>query len=97
MKCSEPMLRGRQEPSGKSLKEPMKAIRSDRSKSFPEVIYIAPGEKTCVSDLIRRRAYELFEQRGRQPGHDVEDWLQAEQELIQQMSTRLEGNETWPR
>ena len=28
------------------------------------------------------RAYQLFEQRGRQDGHDVEDWLQAEEELI---------------
>jgi hypothetical protein len=30
---------------------------------------------------IARRAYELFEQRGREHGHDVEDWLQAEREL----------------
>ena len=43
-------------------------------KSPWEVTYIAPGEKTGVSDLIRRRAYELFVKRGRQPGHDVEDW-----------------------
>ena len=27
------------------------------------------------------RAYQLFEQRGRQDGHDVEDWLQAEAEI----------------
>jgi len=51
----------------------------NRSKTIPDAIYIAPGAKTCVSDLIRRRAYELFEEHGRQPGHDVEDWLQAEQ------------------
>jgi hypothetical protein len=36
-----------------------------------------------VSELIRRRAYELFEARGNQPGHDVEDWLKAERELGQ--------------
>ena len=34
-----------------------------------------------VEDLVRRRAYELFEARGHQPGHDVEDWLQAEREI----------------
>ena len=30
---------------------------------------------------IRGRAYELYLARGAQPGHDVEDWLQAEREL----------------
>jgi hypothetical protein len=30
---------------------------------------------------VRVRAYELFEQRGREDGHDLEDWLQAEDEL----------------
>jgi len=27
-------------------------------------------------------AYELFEQRGREHGHDVEDWLRAEQIIL---------------
>jgi Protein of unknown function (DUF2934) len=30
---------------------------------------------------IRRRAYELFEARGREHGRDTEDWLAAEQQL----------------
>ena len=30
---------------------------------------------------IRRRAYELYLERGEEPGHDLEDWLQAEREL----------------
>jgi hypothetical protein len=34
-------------------------------------------------EQIRARAYELFEQRGGEPGHDVEDWLQAEAEVTQ--------------
>ena len=34
-------------------------------------------------DAIARRAYERFEKRGRQPGHDQEDWLEAERELKQ--------------
>ena len=32
---------------------------------------------------IRARAYQLYQARGRQPGHEVDDWLQAEYELIQ--------------
>jgi len=30
---------------------------------------------------IRNRAYEIYLQRGEQPGHEVEDWLLAELEL----------------
>jgi outer membrane protein TolC len=30
---------------------------------------------------IAQRAYELYEQRGRQEGLDLEDWLKAEREL----------------
>jgi hypothetical protein len=30
---------------------------------------------------IRARAYEIYLQRGGQPGDEVEDWLQAEREL----------------
>jgi len=32
-------------------------------------------------ECIRKRAYELFEMRGRQPGHELRDWLQAEREI----------------
>jgi hypothetical protein len=32
-------------------------------------------------DLIARRAYELYELRGRQDGHDQDDWYEAEREL----------------
>jgi hypothetical protein len=32
-------------------------------------------------ELIRVRAYELFEQRGCEHGHDTEDWIQAEKEI----------------
>ena len=34
-----------------------------------------------TDDQIARRAYELFEQRGRQHGHDIDDWLQAERDI----------------
>jgi Protein of unknown function (DUF2934) len=30
---------------------------------------------------VERRAYELYEQRGREDGHDWDDWLQAEREM----------------
>ena len=30
---------------------------------------------------IRDRAYEIYLQRGAQPGYELEDWLQAQREL----------------
>ena len=32
-------------------------------------------------ELIRRRAYELYEQRGEGGGNNLDDWLQAEAEV----------------
>ena len=39
-----------------------------------------------LEQRIRLRAYEIFEQNGRQDGHDWDDWLQAEAELTQQQT-----------
>jgi hypothetical protein len=36
-----------------------------------------------TQDDIARRAYEHYEERGRQPGHELDDWLQAETEMRQ--------------
>jgi hypothetical protein len=41
-----------------------------------------PAETPGVEhELIARRAYALYERRGRAHGHDWDDWLQAEREL----------------
>jgi hypothetical protein len=32
---------------------------------------------------IAARAYQIYLERGRVPGHDMDDWLQAEYELMQ--------------
>lgn len=39
-------------------------------------------------DAVTRTAYELYEQRGRQDGHDFEDWLQAEAIVRGQIALR---------
>lgn len=45
-----------------------------------------PPRKTPVpaalEDQIRLRAYELYEARGRQDGHGLDDWLRAEAEIL---------------
>lgn len=35
-----------------------------------------------IEDEIRRRAYELYEERGRQDGFQEEDWARAETEIL---------------
>ncbi len=42
-------------------------------------VYVLSEEQL---EQIRRRAYELYKARGQEDGHDVEDWLQAEAEII---------------
>ena len=41
----------------------------------------ATVEPRNIEEDIRIRAYELFEARGREEGHDLDDWLRAEEEL----------------
>ena len=47
------------------------------------VAQLAPAAASALSveEQIRQRAYQLYEQRGCEHGHDVEDWLMAEREL----------------
>ena len=35
-----------------------------------------------IQEEIRERAYQLYEQRGKIEGRDLEDWLEAEAELL---------------
>jgi hypothetical protein len=32
--------------------------------------------------MIRKRAYELYEKRGKQEGNELDDWLKAEIEVL---------------
>ena len=44
----------------------------------PNTVAIASG---VTEGDIARRAFELYCDRGREDGHDVDDWLNAEREL----------------
>jgi len=41
----------------------------------------ANAKDSGLYERIAQRAYELYEQRGRQAGYESEDWLQAEREI----------------
>ena len=60
---------------------------NDKNPKFPAIYGIRYGTDTSgltvenAPEFIRKRAYQLFEMRGRQPGHELGDWLQAEHEI----------------
>lgn len=39
-------------------------------------------------EAVRSRAYEKYEERGREQGHDLDDWLDAERELQETQEDR---------
>ena len=63
-----------------------------RTPTMPALIRTTNQTTESASELqeqVRRRAYELYEQRGRNDGHDLNDWLQAELEMTQQTSKSI--------
>jgi hypothetical protein len=42
-----------------------------------------------LHERIARKAYELYEQRGWQHGHDLEDWLEAERMILAEMKAQI--------
>ena len=58
-----------------------------QSSNQPAILKLLDGDPFLqrmgeIHDILARRAYELFDGRGRQHGHDLEDWLHAESELL---------------
>ena len=51
----------------------------------------ASAGNSARDEEIRRRAYEIYLERGEQPGRDLEDWLQAERELEGGMLSRAQA------
>ena len=54
-----------------------------RAKKLP--IEMLPRE-----ERIRRRAYELYLRRGNQPGSEMDDWLQAEAEILSTLARKAQ-------
>lgn len=75
----------------------MKPKRASRSKTpHPAATQLTlrkpedlQWEMQGVQLAITRRAYELFEMRGREHGHDWEDWFRAESELVRPVSVAI--------
>ena len=45
------------------------------------------GSEELTEEIIRKHAYELFEQHGCEHGHDLEHWLEAEAQVMGKKSS----------
>ena len=52
-----------------------------------------PGQKILsaseMKERVRKIAQELYEKRGRRPGHELEDWLEAERQVKQETGSNV--------
>jgi hypothetical protein len=64
------------------------ASPKDQTKTVTE-----DSEPAPTPDEIAQRAYDIFLARGEEPGHDLDDWFQAEAELLNERAAgRSRGN-----
>jgi hypothetical protein len=54
-------------------------MNANPSKKLAATVTNDPADD--LEQRIRLRAHELYEARGRQDGHELEDWLRAEDEI----------------
>jgi hypothetical protein len=45
------------------------------AKKLADAVHLS---ETLFQERVAQKAYELFQRRGGEPGHDMEDWLEAE-------------------
>lgn len=45
-------------------------------------------DNQAIYEIIAKKAYELYEKRGGQHGHDLEDWLEAERSVLSDGKTQ---------
>ena len=70
-------LRNDREPLNQ-IADPRASEATATGNAVSSVERLAPGP---THDEVARRAYQLFEERGREPGREWNDWFRAEREL----------------
>ena len=64
------------------------AVRSDSIQPPAKRPTSAKASSVNLEEDIRRRAYELYELRGREDGFAEEDWSRAEREVLSRRGLR---------
>jgi HSP20 family molecular chaperone IbpA len=69
------------------------SVATQRKRTNFDHLFVSPDEidrhMKSVFDLVARRAYELFEDRGSEHGHDSEDWFHAESEIFHPITIEM--------
>jgi len=63
------------------MTSPKKPVESTK----PQELSIEPD----LDERIRRRAYEIYQARGSEDGHDLDHWLEAESEIRTQQTRSM--------
>ena len=63
----------------------MRNVTQNEKVKFVLITFEDPKYSVDLKEKIADRAYEIFKVRGRAPGHDVDDWLTAESETLQEL------------
>lgn len=71
----------------------LKTVAIDRIRNKQTTTLLMDRMNSLLEE-VRVRAYELFDWRGREDGHDLEDWFQAEHELGMLPVARIDETET---
>lgn len=74
----------------KAERPPVKTKASEKQRSkqaprFPPAALKSIELPDGMWEGIARKAYELWEQRGRREGHDLEDWFDAEEIVMEEI------------
>jgi hypothetical protein len=70
--------RKRMSMSSKRRRKGITELQADSSQAETRDVSVGNSAR---DEEIRRRAYEIYRERGEQPGRELDDWLQAEREL----------------
>ena len=78
--------------TGKQALQPTTEAKEPKAPVFVEIEKLLTEMKDFTTS-IAQRAYEFFEARGREFGHDLEDWFRAETELVRHIPVEIKDTE----
>jgi Protein of unknown function (DUF2934) len=69
-------------PSGKEFAVKITEQQPSNLPKSPTHLQEAAPPDIALQEQVRQRAYQIYEERGRLDGFEVEDWLRAELEVL---------------
>jgi HSP20 family protein len=78
--------------ASKQALQPTTESRETKAPVFVELEKLLTEMKEFTTS-VAQRAYEFFEARGRELGHDLEDWFRAETELVRHIPVEIKDTE----